>query len=134
MLTRHAPLARLRRGPDTTAGPVRGGDPTGNPVWPIAVGVVLAPAGFTGRTRAEDRLALALGAYRIGFFLLDLIDVPAWESADQARAWAPVWDLVLRTHADAVVVHDREASPLPRPPMALRRLSIRVLEPAVAVI
>jgi len=58
--------------------------PVGSPVWPMAVGAVLAPQGFTGRTRTEDRLKLALGAYRMGYFLLDLIDVPAWDGADDA--------------------------------------------------
>jgi hypothetical protein len=97
-------------------------------VWPLAVGVVLAPAGFTGRTRADARLALALGAYRLGYFLLDLIDVPARESVDPADGWAPVWDLVLRTRADAVVVHGRQQGRrVPRPPVGLRRVAIRVL-------
>ena len=103
--------------------------PAGSPVWPLAVGVVLAPAGFTGRTRAEDRLTLALGAYRLGYFLLDLIDVPAWEAADQQRAWAPVWELVLRARADAVIVHGRQDRRVPKPPVALRRLPVRVLAP-----
>lgn len=135
MLTRHASLARLRRGHALLGGPAPGAarsgsiDPAGSPVWPLAVGVVLAPATFTGRTRAEDRLTLALGAYRLGYFLLDLIDVPAWDSADQARGWAPVWDLVLRTHAEAVVVHGRQLGrTVPRPPVALRRVAVRVLE------
>ena len=101
--------------------------PVGSPVWPMAVGAVLAPQGFTGRTRTEDRLKLALGAYRMGYFLLDLIDVPAWDGADDARGWAPVWDLVLRTRADAVVVHSRQDRRLPAPPVALRRLPVRLV-------
>ena len=71
--------------------PARGLDGAGSPVWPLAVGVVLSAKGFNGRTLAEDRLALALGAYRMGHFLLDLIDVPAWAAADETRGWAPVW-------------------------------------------
>jgi hypothetical protein len=101
----------------------------GSPVWPLAVGVVLSAKGFTGHTLAEDRLALALGAYRMGHFLLDLIDVPAWAAADETRGWAPVWDLVMRADADAVVVHGGEAPRLPSPPPQLRGLPIHVLTP-----
>lgn len=101
----------------------------GGLVWPMAVGVVLVPQDFTGVTRAEQRLALALGAYRMGFFLLDLLDVPAW-AVDPERGWAPVWELVRRVDAIAVIVHGGADADLPRPPTGLRCLAVHRLSPA----
>jgi hypothetical protein len=106
----------------------RGLDGAGKLVWPLAVGVVLAPRPVNGRSLAEDRLRLALGAYRMGHFLLDLIDVPAWAATDDARAWAPVWELVERARADAVIVHG-ESRRVPRPPTEMRNLPIHLLTP-----
>jgi hypothetical protein len=100
----------------------------GSPVWPMAVGVVLVPLDFTGQTRAEQRLSLALGAYRMGFFLVDLLDVPAW-AADPTRSWAPVWDLAARTDAEAVIVHGGLEPDLPDPPKGLRGLPLHLLSP-----
>lgn len=98
----------------------RGGEPSDSPAWPLAVGAVIAPNAFTGRTRTGDRLALALGAYRLGYYLLDLIDIPAWGSLDWAGAWSPVWDLAERAGADAVVVFPRVVRTIPDPPDGLR--------------
>ena len=83
------------------------------PVWPLAVGAVIAPHDFTGRARSEDRLSLALGAYRLGYYLLDLLDIPAWGPLDWAGAWSPVWELVDRAGAEAVVIFPRVARPMP---------------------
>lgn len=99
-------------------------DPSGSPAWPLAVGAVIAPHVYTGRTRADDRLALALGAYRLGYFLLDLIDIPAWRSLNWADAWSPVWELVERAGADAVVVYPRIARQTPVPRDGILRLRI----------
>jgi hypothetical protein len=94
----------------------------------MAVGVVLVPQDFTGQTRAEQRLALALGAYREGVFLLDLVDVPAW-AVDPARGWAPVWELAGRVMADAVIVYGGAGSQVPKPPGRLRGLPVHLLAP-----
>jgi len=73
-------------------------------------------------------LALALGAHRRGFFLLDLLDVPAW-AVDPARGWAPVWELAGRAVADAVIVYGGVRSDLPRPPGRMRGLPVHMLPP-----
>lgn len=128
MLTR---TARALRGAGHRLGreTAQGLDGVGSLVWPLAVGVVLAPLPVNGRSLAEDRLRLALGAYRLGHFLLDLIDVPVAGPADDAPGWAPVWELVKRAGADAVVVHGGEAPWLPRPPAELRSVPIHLLRP-----
>jgi hypothetical protein len=92
----------------------------------MAVGVVLVPQGFSNGSRVEQRLALALGAYGMGFFLLDLLDVPAW-AVDPAQGWAPVWDLAARTCADAVIVYGGTRADRPRPPGRLRGLPVHTL-------
>jgi hypothetical protein len=98
----------------------------------MAVGVTLIPQNFTGQTRAEQRFLLALGAYRMGFFLLDLLDVPAW-AQDSTRGWAAVWELAARADANAVIVHGdgtRSGKPeVPEPPGNLRRLPVHLLSP-----
>jgi hypothetical protein len=132
MLTRATSRVIGRGAARQTTGhePGRGGDPVGSPVWPLAVGVLIVPPDFTGRTRAEDRLALALGAYRLGYYLLDLIDVPAWHAPDGAGAWTPVWGLAKRAAVDAVVVHRPGPQGLyriPTAPPGMERLAIRVL-------
>lgn len=43
--------------------------------WPLAVGIQLGAAGEP-RNRDEDRLALALAAYKAGFFLIGTLDLP----------------------------------------------------------
>jgi hypothetical protein len=93
------------------------------------VGAVIAPNAFTGRSRSEDRLALALGSYRLGYYLLDLIDIPAWGSLDWASVWSPVWDLVGRAGADAVVVFPRVARQIPACPEGMGGVRIRQLRP-----
>lgn len=126
MLTRVTSRALTRR---RRAGWMPGAavDPSGSPAWPLAVGAVIAPHVYTGRTRTDDRLALALGAYRLGYFLLDLIDIPAWRSLNWADAWSPVWQLVERAGADAVVVYPRIPRHVPDPPERLTQVTIREL-------
>jgi hypothetical protein len=94
----------------------------------MGVGVVLVPQDFTGESRGEQRLMLALGAYGLGVFLLDLLDVPAW-AVDPVRAWAPVWELVARADAVAVIVFGGAGLQVPRPPGRLRGLAVHVLSP-----
>jgi hypothetical protein len=94
--------------------------------WPMAVGVLLVPQTLTGQPRVEQRLALALGAYRKGFFLLDLLDVPT-RAVDPALGWAPVWDLAARTVADAVIVYGGAKSDVPKPPSRVQGLAVQVL-------
>lgn len=109
--------------------PRRGSRSSDSPAWPLAVGAVIAPHDFTGRPRSKDRLTLALGAYKLGYYLLDLIDIPAWESLNWAGAWSPVWELVERAGAEAVVVFPRVARQVPPPPGGMRNVRIRQLPP-----
>lgn len=72
--------------------------------WPFGVGV-LAEVGATpcGADRDEQRLAVALSAYKAGYFLLAILDLAddepfAGSSLDPLRA------LVMRTDAEALFV------------------------------
>ncbi len=78
------------------------------------------------RTTDTPPSRLALGAYQMRYFLLD---IPAWPAADEAASWAPVWELVARARADAVVVHGGELCRLPKPPNQLRGLPMHLLTP-----
>jgi hypothetical protein len=95
-------------------------------VWSMAVGVVVVPVACTRWAREDDRLALALGAYKRGFYLLDLLDVPV--TGEVGTAWAPVWSLAARTTADAVVVYTHDRIDVPCPPKG-RRLPVHVITP-----
>ena len=95
----------------------------------MAVGVVLASWPVNGRSLAEDRFMLAMGAHKLGYFLLDLIDVPGWAGAEETLGWAPVWALALRAQAEAIIVYGGDSPQVPKPPTELRRLPVRVLAP-----
>jgi hypothetical protein len=73
--------------------------------WPFGVGVLIGGASTADAGgREEDRLAVALAAYKAGYFLLGTFDLAVEEShaaaeLDRLRA------LVLRTDAGALFIH-----------------------------
>jgi hypothetical protein len=85
--------------------------------------VLLLPAGTDATSVAEARLGLALGAYQLGYYLLDLLEV----APGAAGRWAPVEALVARSGADALVVHGASASLRAELPAALAGLPVRLL-------
>jgi hypothetical protein len=112
-------------------------DPSASPPWPLAVGVLLT-ADYPSEERAERRLELALGAYRLGYYLLDLVEVDARTPADavtrsRASVWDPVAALAARARPDALVVHVAHTcdgvGALPDLPPVLAALPIRLVQP-----
>jgi hypothetical protein len=104
-------------------------DPAASPPWPLAVGVLLLPDGVPEASRAERRFVLALDAYRIGYFLLDVVEVHAADgSAPRVSAWVAVERIVRRAGADALVVRCIAPVVFPgRLPDALTTLPLRLL-------
>ena len=110
-------------------------DSAGSPPWPLAVGVLLTPRETAVRVRADRRLRVALDAYRLGYFLLDLLEVDPNIDASRARglrpgssAWAQVEDLVARSGADVLVIAaDSPVVQLPGLPATLAGLPFRLL-------
>jgi hypothetical protein len=104
-------------------------DPAASPPWPLAVGVLLLPDGVSGASRAEHRLVLALDAYRIGYFLLDVVEVHAvGSSVPRACDWVAVERIVRRAGADALVVRCIAPVVFPgRLPDTLTTLPLRLL-------
>lgn len=102
--------------------------PAASPPWPLAVGVLLLPDGVPAASRAEHRLVLALGAYRIGYFLLDLVEVDAARRSSSVSGWVAVERIVRRAGADALVIRCIAPAVVPgRLPDALTTLPLRLL-------
>ena len=100
-------------------------NPIVSPPWPLAVGVILEAPDPQPRGRGERRLGLALEAYRLGYYLLDVIEVPASDGGGADR-WAVVQGLVDRCLPDALVVARSEgAVALDEMPGALADLPLR---------
>jgi len=110
-------------------------DPAASPPWPLAVGVLLTPRETAVRVRADRRLRVALDTYRLGYYLLDLLEVDPDADASPARAllpgqsvWAQVEDLVARSGADVLVIAaDTPVTQLPGLPARLAGLPLRLL-------
>lgn len=84
--------------------------------WPWAVGIALIPTSdVTGALLREERIAVALDAYKLGYFLVDTITVPVGRpsNAGLARLLA----LADRIELEAFILHGS----LPEPAQ-LRRL------------
>jgi predicted nucleic acid-binding protein len=67
----------------------------------MAIGVLGLPITATESDRLEARLALSLLAYKLGYFMVDTIELPA-RSAARKHGWVEA--LARRVGADAVVV------------------------------
>jgi hypothetical protein len=108
-------------------------DPSASPAWPLAVGVLMT-GDVASDERAERRLELALGAYRLGYYLLDLVEVDTWALADAGTrsptsVWDPVVALVVRAAPDALIFHLRdEAGVLPDLLPVLAALPLRLVQ------
>lgn len=90
------------------------------------------PEGVSTAACAEHRLALALGAYRIGYYLLDLVEVRTTAGSLSHRsdpaAWAGVERLAAGVGVDALVVRCHPAAVFPRAlPDVLAHLSLRLV-------
>jgi hypothetical protein len=73
--------------------------------WPMAVAVVAVPALAGEAERAEERVAVALLGYKLGYFVLDIIEVPPGVSGgDPDGGYARADALARRTDADAFIV------------------------------
>jgi hypothetical protein len=71
--------------------------------WPWAVGIVLMPLDVHGDVLREERLAVAVDAYKLGYFLMDTVTVPVVRpgSAGRARLLA----LADRIELQAFILH-----------------------------
>lgn len=103
--------------------------PAASPPWPLAVGVLLTASDVPVRARGERRLLVALDVYRLGYYLLDLLEVysPTAPSPNDP-AWIAVEELVVRSGADALVIAAHvPAMQLPRLPESLASLPLRLV-------
>jgi hypothetical protein len=92
--------------------------------WPFGIGVLLGPAPDDARCRDEERLGIALSAYKAGYFLIGTIDlaveVPLFASElDRLSA------LVRRTGAEALFVQGGEPGTVLEELAADQRLVLR---------
>lgn len=86
--------------PDPSPGMSRSGP---GPVWPWALGVVITAVRVDRRRCRELRLTVAVEAYKLGYFLVDVLTVNAVEAAvglDDVRVTAS------RTTVDTVLLLD----------------------------
>jgi hypothetical protein len=101
---------------------------------PFAIGVIVMPResleGVGGRPTVTDRLAVALAAWRAGYFLLDTIEVDAEEPVD-GPGWARVWELAAATEPDRLFARGVDVAELEPMASELRLLVRRVDEDAV---
>jgi hypothetical protein len=89
---------------------------------PFAVGVLGLPATAAEADRRQARLDLSLLAYKLGYFVLDVVDVSP-TSDHSAYAWAEA--LAERTDADAFVILGALDLARPRPVAERVRMVIR---------
>jgi hypothetical protein len=54
--------------------------------WPWAVGIVLIPLDIRGDLLREERIAVAVDAYKLGYFLVDTVTVPVGRPGNAGRA------------------------------------------------
>jgi hypothetical protein len=74
--------------------------PESTPPLPLAIGVLSLPNATTQEDRRLARLSLALDAYKLGYFIIDILDItPGTDTS--GYAWAKT--LAQRTDADAFV-------------------------------
>lgn len=92
---------------------------------PFAAGVIVVGGTAEARSTRADRLAVALAAWRAGYFLVDTIEVDATEPVT-GPGWGQVWELVSATEADRLFTYGVDEGALE--PMAgeLRLLVRRV--------
>jgi hypothetical protein len=79
---------------------------TESPSWPLAVGVLLPGTPTPEGDEGDPRLDLSLGAYKLGYFLVDVVDI----ALSPVHGWQRVESLVARGVVDAVVVGAAAAS------------------------
>jgi hypothetical protein len=80
--------------------------------WPFAVGLARVPEADLGPEGADaesPRTTTALAAYKAGFYLIDVVEVPACTGVS-AKDWARLWSLVRRLDAEALFVLGLEAA------------------------
>lgn len=75
-----------------------------SPPWPWAVGIALIPSpDITGDLLREERLAVAVDAYKLGCFLVDTVTVPVGRLRDAGLA--RLLALAARVELEAFIVH-----------------------------
>jgi hypothetical protein len=73
---------------------------------PFAVGVLGLPSGQSAGQRRQSRLELALCGYKLGYFVIDIVEVggPPPDGAADPSGYRLVEALATQTDADAFVV------------------------------